>query len=347
MRVLSVVGNRPQFIKSAPALGGAPGGRDRRGRRCTRASTTTRSCRRCSSRELGARRAALPARRARLRLRRACGRASVRRSRDEGPDWVLVYGDTNSTYAGAEAAGSVPVAHVEAGLRSFDQTMPEERNRIAVDGISALLLCPDERSAQQLEQEGVDGPDRSRRRRDGRRVAALRAARARAVDVLERLGLEPGGYAVATVHRQANVTIDKRLRRIVEGLGASRRRSSSPRTRGRAPRSQRLGLDAADDRAARLPRLRRARVAGARDPHRLRRPAEGGVLVRRAVRDAATLDGMGRHRRRGGERARRRRSRRDRARQPARRRCRSTRPALYGDGYASERVAAALYPSRP
>ena len=64
----------------------------------------------------------------------------------EQPDWLLVYGDTNSTLAGAEAAGAVPVAHVEAGLRSFDRSMPEERNRIAVDRLAALLLCPDERS---------------------------------------------------------------------------------------------------------------------------------------------------------------------------------------------------------
>src|SRR5437764_11395471 len=75
----------------------------------------------------------------------------------ERPDWVLVYGDTNTTAAGARAAGDVPVAHVEAGLRSFDLSMPEERNRIEVDRLSALLLCPDERSAAQLAEEGVAG----------------------------------------------------------------------------------------------------------------------------------------------------------------------------------------------
>ena len=71
---------------------------------------------------------------------------------------MLVYGDTNSTLAGAHAAGEeVPIAHVEAGLRSFDRSMPEERNRIAVDRVSALLLCPDARSAAQLATEGVPG----------------------------------------------------------------------------------------------------------------------------------------------------------------------------------------------
>src|SRR5439155_12832761 len=77
----------------------------------------------------------------------------------ERPDWTLVYGDTNSTLAGAEAAVATgaPVAHVEAGLRSGDLLMPEERNRIAVDRIGALLLCPDERSRETLRAEGVPG----------------------------------------------------------------------------------------------------------------------------------------------------------------------------------------------
>jgi UDP-N-acetylglucosamine 2-epimerase len=78
---------------------------------------------------------------------------------EERPDWTLVYGDTNSTLAGTEAAGdaAVPVAHVEAGLRSGDLSMPEEHNRIAVDAVSALLLCPDDRSRETLLGEGVPG----------------------------------------------------------------------------------------------------------------------------------------------------------------------------------------------
>jgi UDP-N-acetylglucosamine 2-epimerase len=135
----------------------------------------------------------------------------------ERPDWVLVYGDTNSTLAGARAAGGSPVAHVEAGLRSGDLSMPEEHNRIEVDRISALLFTPDERSRDVLEAEGVTG------RIDvvgdvmadaNKRLAPLARERS---SILETLGVEPGGYAVATVHREANVRPD-RLARIVEGL---------------------------------------------------------------------------------------------------------------------------------
>jgi UDP-N-acetylglucosamine 2-epimerase len=135
----------------------------------------------------------------------------------ERPDWVLVYGDTNSTLAGARAAGGSPVAHVEAGLRSGDLSMPEEHNRIEVDRISALLFTPDERSRDVLEAEGVTG------RIDvvgdvmadaNKRLAPLARERS---SILETLGVEPGGYAVATVHREANVRPD-RLARIAEGL---------------------------------------------------------------------------------------------------------------------------------
>ena len=139
----------------------------------------------------------------------------------ERPDWALVYGDTNSTLAGAEAAldAGIPVAHVEAGLRSGDWSMPEERNRVAVDRVAALLLCPDERSAEILRGEGV--PGRIEVVGDVMADACFRLgpiARERST-VLERLGLAPGGYVVATIHREANVQVP-RLRRIVAGLNA-------------------------------------------------------------------------------------------------------------------------------
>jgi UDP-GlcNAc3NAcA epimerase len=137
----------------------------------------------------------------------------------ERPDWTLVYGDTASTLAGARAAreAGVPLAHVESGMRSGDWSMPEEHIRVEVDGISTLLLCPDERSGRQLEKEGVEG--RIEVVGDVMADASFRLApiaRERST-ILERLGLEPDAYFVATVHREANVQ-QPRLGRIVEGL---------------------------------------------------------------------------------------------------------------------------------
>jgi UDP-N-acetylglucosamine 2-epimerase len=137
----------------------------------------------------------------------------------ERPDWVLVYGDTNSTLAGALAAAKAGarVAHVEAGLRSFDRTMPEELNRIVVDRISSLLLCPSEIAAANLAAEGLaDGVhvvgdvmlDANLR------VAPLARERSRA---LADAGVEPGGYLLLTLHREANVR-DAALARIAAAL---------------------------------------------------------------------------------------------------------------------------------
>ena len=216
MRVLSVVGNRPQFIKSGPlSLALREAGLDE-----VVLHTGQHWDRELSSvffDELE-----LPAPAYRLDLHTADPEAMRPGIRDaverERPDWVLVYGDTNSTLAGAQAAADVPVAHVEAGLRSFDLSMPEERNRIAVDRLAALLLCPDERSAEQLVREGVPG----RREVVGDvmadacfRLAPIARERSQ---VLEQLGREPGAYVVATIHREANVQ-PHRLARIVEGLG--------------------------------------------------------------------------------------------------------------------------------
>jgi UDP-GlcNAc3NAcA epimerase len=139
----------------------------------------------------------------------------------EQPDWVLVYGDTNTTLAGAEAAVDlgVRVAHVEAGLRSGDLSMPEERNRIEVDRVSRLLFAPDERSRETLAREHVPG-----------RVDVVGDVMRDALDlfapiarehsrVLERFGVEPQRYLVCTIHREANVR-PERLARIVQGLNA-------------------------------------------------------------------------------------------------------------------------------
>jgi len=140
----------------------------------------------------------------------------------EAPGAVLVYGDTNSTLAGALAAAQarIPVAHVEAGMRSDDRSMPEELNRVLTDHAAALLLCPSERSAARLRDERVHGEvivvgdvmvD----------VALLLATRAaRDVGPLRAAGVEPGAYAVATAHRAGNVDDPARLRALVALLTA-------------------------------------------------------------------------------------------------------------------------------
>jgi UDP-N-acetylglucosamine 2-epimerase len=137
----------------------------------------------------------------------------------EQPDWVLVYGDTNTTLAGARAAveAGVRVAHVEAGLRSGDLSMPEENNRIEVDRISDLLFAPDVRSHDTLGAEGVTGLVEvvGDVMRDALNLFAP-IARERSA-VLGAHGVTPGNYVVVTVHRAANVR-PERLARIVQGL---------------------------------------------------------------------------------------------------------------------------------
>jgi UDP-N-acetylglucosamine 2-epimerase len=135
---------------------------------------------------------------------------------------VLVYGDTNSTLAGALAAAKlhIPVAHVEAGLRSFNRRMPEEINRVVADHVSTLLLCPSEQAVTNLRAEGItEGVHDVGDVMADALLAA--AARARAVsDVTTRLGLEEGGYALATVHRAENTDDPERLRAILEAFDA-------------------------------------------------------------------------------------------------------------------------------
>jgi len=136
------------------------------------------------------------------------------------PDAVIIYGDTNSTVAGALAAAKlhIPVAHVEAGLRSFDRRMPEEINRVVVDHLSTWLFSPSQVSVRQLATEGITqgvynvGDIMA----DSVRLFAP-LARQRSV-VLDRLGLNPGQYFVATVHRAANTDDAARLAGIIKGL---------------------------------------------------------------------------------------------------------------------------------
>lgn len=140
---------------------------------------------------------------------------------DIRPDAVLVYGDTNSTLAGALAAAKlhIPVAHVEAGLRSFNMRMPEEVNRILTDRISDWLFAPTEEACGHLRSEGV-ASDRIRNVGDVMfDVALLHGSRVDAGGAaLQRWQLAPGSYALATVHRAENTDDPQRLANIVDAL---------------------------------------------------------------------------------------------------------------------------------
>lgn len=138
----------------------------------------------------------------------------------ESPDWVLVFGDTNSTLAGALAASKlrIPVAHVEAGLRSFNRAMPEEVNRVVTDHLSDLLLAPTPTAMENLAREGLGSAallvgdvmyD----------VALQQGGRAeRESAILSDLGLESGDYVLATVHRAENTDDPTRLHTICRAL---------------------------------------------------------------------------------------------------------------------------------
>jgi len=138
------------------------------------------------------------------------------------PELVLVYGDTNSTLAGALAGAQrrLPVAHVEAGMRSFDRAMPEELNRVLTDHASDLLLCSTETAVANLEREGVHGEVRL----VGDAMADVTLAFAPVAEersrALEEHGVEPGGYVLVTAHRAGNVDDPARLRLLVELLEA-------------------------------------------------------------------------------------------------------------------------------
>ena len=136
------------------------------------------------------------------------------------PDLVLVVGDVNSTLACSVAAVKlgIPVAHVEAGLRSFDRSMPEEINRLVTDAIAELLFVTEQSAISNLEREGVDA---TRIHFVGNvMIDTLLAHRAAAAssDAVERLGVPAGGYAVLTLHRPANVDAPAVLRGILEPL---------------------------------------------------------------------------------------------------------------------------------
>lgn len=142
---------------------------------------------------------------------------------DEKPDVVLVYGDTNSTIAGALAAKKlhIKVAHVEAGLRSFNMKMPEEINRILTDRISDWLFCPTDAAMQNLAREGYDHLDNKVvKTGDVMEDAALFYAKkaAERSDILTRLSLVNKKFILATIHRAENTDDPENLKKIVEAF---------------------------------------------------------------------------------------------------------------------------------
>lgn len=154
----------------------------------------------------------------------------------EEPDIVLVYGDTNSTLAGALAASKlhIKVAHVEAGLRSFDRTMPEEINRVITDHISNILFCPTDTAVMNLKNEGITegvynvGDVMVDALKYNQRIAENKST------ILQDMSLNPKEYLLATVHRASNTDNKENLSSIVEAFSDSKETivfSIHPRTR--------------------------------------------------------------------------------------------------------------------
>lgn len=141
----------------------------------------------------------------------------------EKPDWVLVYGDTDSTLAGALAASKlhIPVAHVEAGLRSFNRRMPEEINRVLTDHVSSVLFAPTVTAARHLANEGIEG-NKVNVVGDVMYDAALfYKARAKPPTDAIVAKWEPGSYALCTVHRAENTDDPDRMKGILAGLASA------------------------------------------------------------------------------------------------------------------------------
>jgi UDP-GlcNAc3NAcA epimerase len=218
MKILTVVGNRPQFIKAAAVSGPL---------RATHEELLVHtgqhhddSLSEVFFRELG-----LPRPDRELGIGGGSNTSQLARQlaalepllAAERPDAALVYGDTNSTLAGALAASQagIPVAHVEAGMRSFDRTMPEERNRVVVDHLSELLLCASPTAAANLRAESVAGHVEVVG--DVMVDLALRVAPAARADgrALEAHGVRDGAYLLLTAHRPGNVDPPERLRALV------------------------------------------------------------------------------------------------------------------------------------
>ncbi len=239
MRILTVIGNRPQFVKAAAVSGPL---RERHDEVLVHTGQHhDDELAAVFVRELG-----VPPPDRELGISGGSNTSQTSRMMDAlepviaevAPDLALVYGDTNSTLAGALAAAQrgLPVAHVEAGMRSFDRAMPEEVNRVLTDHLSALLLCPSQTAVDNLAREHAAG--RVELVGDVMvDVARLFAPRARErLDVLETHGVAPGEYLLATAHRAGTVDDPDRLRTLValfEGMPLQVVLPLHPRTRAR------------------------------------------------------------------------------------------------------------------
>ena len=222
MNVVSIVGNRPQFIKAAPVARALD-------ERCHHVLVHTgqhydADLSQIFFEELGLR----PADR---RIEGGSGTHSEQTARmliglepviqDERPDAVLVYGDTNSTLAGALVAAKlqVPIGHVEAGLRSFDRRMPEELNRMVVDVLADLRFCPSDTAVTNLAAEGITAGVHQVGDVMVDVAQTFAPIAARRSDALTEAGVEPGEYVILTAHRPAN-TLPETIPALVEVIEA-------------------------------------------------------------------------------------------------------------------------------
>jgi UDP-N-acetylglucosamine 2-epimerase (non-hydrolysing)/UDP-GlcNAc3NAcA epimerase len=221
VKVLTVIGNRPQFIKAAAVSPGL-----RAAAREVLVHTGQHFDDTLSAvffAELG-----LPAPDRELAISGGSNTSQTARMlralepviAEVGPDAVLVYGDTNSTLAGALAGAQaqLPVAHVEAGMRSFDRSMPEELNRVLTDHASDLLLCSSEVAVENLRRERAVGAVALV---GDVMVDVAQAVQPRAharLDVVASHGVTPGAYLLVTAHRAGNVDDPERLARLVDLL---------------------------------------------------------------------------------------------------------------------------------
>ncbi|HPM54674.1 MAG TPA: UDP-N-acetylglucosamine 2-epimerase (non-hydrolyzing) [Methanoculleus sp.] len=161
----------------------------------------------------------------------------------ESPGIILVQGDTNTVMTGALAAAKlhIRVGHVEAGLRSFDRTMPEEINRVVADHVSDYLFAPTETARQYLLNEGIE---ENKICVTGNTIVDAvfqnREIAKKGADILDTLGLEPQGYFLVTSHRQENVDNPEKLRSIIAGLEAVHREYSLPVIFPMHPRTRKM-----------------------------------------------------------------------------------------------------------